>query len=369
MCTLIPLSDPIFTFLICTVKGCNMEHGKKPRVVVVGAGFGGLWAVRTLAAEPVDILVLDRNNYHTFLALLYQVAAAELEAEDIAYPVRSIFRDLPDVDFALASAHQIDIERRVVKTDNQEFPYDYLILATGSIPHTFGIPGVEEHAYFLKTLEEGVTLKNHIVCCFERAARLREKAEVQGVLTFVIVGGGATGVEYAGALSELIHGPIIKEYRNIDFRSVRIILLEAADRLVGNMPKFIQSYTVQRLRQMGVDVRLSTKVVEVTPEAVMLVGDEAIPTQTVVWTAGVRGESLASVSGISTAGDDRVSRSSDPAGPRSSRTIRHRRCRPYSGKRGPSADGGAGGDTIGRRSRAKYRAADGRTGDDPVHLS
>src|SRR5574340_297746 len=148
-----------------------MEKSRKPRVVVIGAGFGGLWAVRTLAREPVDILVMDRNNYHTFLALLYQVAAAELEAEDIAYPVRSVFAKLPAVDFALAQAHRIDIEKRLVETDNQVFPYDYLILATGSVPHSFGIPGVEKHAFFLKTLEEGVGLKNHIICCFEKAAR------------------------------------------------------------------------------------------------------------------------------------------------------------------------------------------------------
>ena len=180
-----------------------MNNGGKPRIVVIGAGFGGLWAVRTLAREPVDILVIDRNNYHTFLALLYQVAAAELEAEDIAYPVRSIFRNPTEADFALAYVHAIDVEKRIVKTDKQEFLYDYLVLATGSVPHTFGVPGVEDHAFFLKTLEEGVALKNHIICCFESAAMLPEDDRQRGILTFVIVGGGATGVEYAGALSEL----------------------------------------------------------------------------------------------------------------------------------------------------------------------
>ena len=210
-----------------------MVKGGKPRVIVIGAGFGGLWAVRTLAREPVDVLVIDRNNYHTFLALLYQVAAAELEAEDIAYPVRSIFRNLSEADFALAYVLSIDIEKRIVKTDKQEFPYDYLIVATGSVPHTFGVQGVEDHAFFLKTLEEGVALKNHIICCFESAAMPADNGRQGGILTFVIVGGGATGVEYAGALSELVHGSIIRDYRHIDFRSVRIILLEAADCLVG----------------------------------------------------------------------------------------------------------------------------------------
>ncbi|MHB8908297.1 MAG: NAD(P)/FAD-dependent oxidoreductase [Syntrophales bacterium] len=283
-----------------------MDKGKRPRVVVIGAGFGGIWAVRTLAREAADILVIDRNNYHTFLALLYQVAAAELEAEDIAYPVRSIFSNYPNIDFAMAHARRIDVERQTIETDNRDFSYDYLILATGSVPHSFGITGVENNAFFLKTLEEGVALKNHIICCFERAAREDDEARRAGTLTFVIVGGGATGVEYAGALSELIHGPIVKEYRNIDFNLVRIILLEAAEGLVGNMPESIRSYTARRLRKMGIEVRLQTRVVAVTPESVSLQTQETIPTETVVWTAGVRGEPLASLSDIPTTRDGRV---------------------------------------------------------------
>ena len=283
-----------------------MYSSGNPRVVIIGAGFGGLWAARTLANKPVDVLVVDRNNYHTFLALLYQVAAAELDAEDIAYPVRSIFRDSPNVDFALAQARCIDLEKRILETDRREIPYDYLIMATGSVPHSFGVQGVENHAFFLKTLEEGVALKNHIICCFEGAAGETDEAGRMGLLTFVIVGGGATGVEYAGALSELVLGPLVGDYRNIDFRSVRIILLEAADSLVNNMPESVRSYTLRRLREMGVEVRLRTKVVEVAPEAVILDGKETIAARTVVWTAGVRGEALASLSGIPTERDGRV---------------------------------------------------------------
>ena len=150
-------------------------------------------------------------------------------------------------------------------------------------------------------------MKNHIICCFERAARQVDTAGSAGILTFVIVGGGATGVEYAGALSELVHGPIVSDYRKIDFRSVRIILLEGLDSLVGSMPESIRSYTFERLVKMGVEVRLRTKVVEVTPESVILDNDETISTRTVVWTAGVRGEPLASLSGIPTGRDGRVS--------------------------------------------------------------
>jgi NADH dehydrogenase len=283
-----------------------MNPSGKPRVVVIGAGFGGLWAVRTLAKMPCDITLIDRNNYHTFLALLYQVAAAELEAEDIAYPVRSIFNHLPTFDFVLAHARRVDVGKRLVETDHEPIPYDYLILATGSVSHSFGIRGVGDHAFFLKTLEEGVALKNHIVCCFERSARRKDGSADAGMLTFVIVGGGATGVEYAGALSELIRGPMVKDYRTVDFRTVRVLLLEGTDRLVGHMPPSIRSYTIGRLGRMGVEVRLKTRVTEVTPESVVLDGGETISTRTVVWTAGVRGEPLASLSGIPTGGDGRV---------------------------------------------------------------
>jgi NADH dehydrogenase len=284
----------------------EINRNGKSRVVIIGAGFGGLWAVRTLAQGNVDVLVIDRNNYHTFLALLYQVAAAELEAEDIAYPVRSIFWKHSNIDFTLAYARRIDVQNRIVVTDGESISYDYLILATGSITYSFGLPGVAENAYCLKTLEEAVALKNHIICCFEAAAREEDKAKRESLLTFVIVGGGATGVEYAGALAELIHGPLVKDYRRVDFQSVRIILLEAADGLVANMPQSVRAYTLEKLQKMGVDVRLGAKVREVTPDMVILSDQDNISTQTVVWTAGVKGEPLAGLSGITTGRDGRV---------------------------------------------------------------
>jgi len=284
----------------------TMDRSVKPKVVIIGAGFGGLWASRSLAKEPVDVLVVDQNNYHTFLALLYQVAAAELEAEDIAYPVRSIFWNLPNVDFALAYARRIDPQNRIIETDGDPISYDYLILSTGSITHSFNIPGVAAHAYCLKTLEEAVILKNHIICCFEGATRETDEDRRRSLLTFVIVGGGATGVEYAGALSELIHGPLIQDYRTIDFDTVRVILLEASDKLVANMPETIHTYTLGRLKKMGVDVRLGVKVLEVTSDGVVLDGQDKIFTRTVVWTAGVRGEPIVERSGLPTERDGRV---------------------------------------------------------------
>ncbi len=293
-------------------------ENKKPKVVIIGAGFGGLWAARTLAHEPVDVTVIDRNNYHTFLALLYQVAAAELDAEDIAYPVRSVFWKIPNINFLLAHARRIDLTNKRIETDNGYVDYDYLICGTGSVTSTFGVPGVSENAYFLKTLEEAVALKNHIICCFETASRETDAEKRKALLTFVIVGGGATGVEYSGALSELIHGPLRKDYPSIDFSEVRILLLEAADYLVGPMPENLRTYTAEQLHRMGADVRLKTAVAEVTPEKVILkpgrersrpfptTQDDTINSNTVVWTAGVRGEELPALSGMPVGRDGRV---------------------------------------------------------------
>ncbi len=284
----------------------NSTESKQPRVVIIGGGFGGLWAARTLADQPVKVVLVDRNNYHTFLALLYQVAAAELTAEDIAYPVRSIFTKTSNIDFVLAHVRRIDLQNHQIETDSETISYDYLILASGSVTSTFNVPGVEEHAYFLKTLEEAVTLKNHIICCFETAAREPDEKRRKSLLTFVIVGGGATGVEYAGALTELIHGPLLKDYPGVDFFEARIILLEAAQQLVSSMPANIRDYTVRQLREMEVDVRLQATVAEVFPDKVILKDGGDIETNTVIWTAGVKGEGIAAASDIPVAHDGRV---------------------------------------------------------------
>lgn len=278
----------------------------KPKAVIIGAGFGGLWAARSLAGQPVDVVVMDHNNYHTFLALLYQVAAAELTAEDIAYPVRSVFAKTTNIEFILAHARHIDLKKRRIETDGDAIDYDYLILANGSTTATFGVPGVDENAFYLKTLEEAVALKNHIICCFEAASRETDAEKRKALLTFIIVGGGATGVEYSGALTELIHGPLSKDYPGIDFSDVRIILLEAAGQLVPAMPSDIRNYTVRQLRTMGVDVWLNAAVACVSSDQVVLKGIENIKTKTVVWTAGVRGEALAADSGIRVSRDGRV---------------------------------------------------------------
>jgi len=282
------------------------DKASRPQVVIIGAGFGGLWAARTLARSEAEVTVIDKHDYHTFLALLYQVAAAELEAEDIAYPLRSIFREQKNLKFIMAEANRIEAERKRVMADGMEIPYDYLIVATGSVSHDFNIPHVSTHAYFLKTLDEAMVLKNHIICCFEEAQRERDEALRRRLLTFVIVGGGATGVEYAGALSELIYGPLKKDFLRINFEEVRIVMLEAAPRLLGQLPESIASYTQRRLEQMKVEIRLSVKVSEVEEHYIRLADGTILETETCIWTAGIKGEPLAAKSQLPVGMDNRV---------------------------------------------------------------
>lgn len=270
------------------------ETAKKPRVVVVGAGFAGLWVVRRLAREKhVDVVLLDRHNYHTFLPLLYQVAAAELEPEQIAYPLRGICRRHNNVHLAVAEVRGVDLARKVVCADGLDIPYDYLVVAAGSRTAYFGVAGAEEHSFSLKTLEEAVCLRNHILTCFEAAALEPDSVKRRELLTFTVVGGGPTGVEYAGALAELVRAPLRKDYPELDMREVRVVMLEAANGVLGGFPERLRVYARDRLRAMGVDVRLEAKVTEVTASMVLLGGADPLPTRTVVWTAGVRGEEVA----------------------------------------------------------------------------
>jgi NADH dehydrogenase len=236
------------------------------------------------------VRLVDRHNYHTFFPLLYQVGAAELEPEDIAYPVRSLFRGRGNVRFTLAEMRKVDLERRLVECNGEAMPYDYLVLATGSIPHFFGAAGAAEHAFPLRSLEQGIALRNQVLSCFERAVREPDRMQRRGLLTFAIVGGGPTGVEFAGALAELVYGPLRRDYPSLDFGEVRVLLLEASDRLLSALPGPLGAYALRRLRGMTVQVHLKTTVERVTADALFLKGGEAVSTKTVVWTAGVRGD-------------------------------------------------------------------------------
>ena len=264
------------------------------QILILGAGFGGVWAAEALAKQPAQVLILDKNNYHTFLPLLYQVAAAELEPERIAQPVRSIIRQRNNVRFALQEVVGVDLAAQTVQTAvGQTLAYDYLLIALGSTNHYFGIPGAAEHSFTLKSVEEGIALRNHILRCVEKAARETDTAVRRQLLTFVIIGGGPTGVEYAGALSELLYQPLDKDFPELDLRhEAKVVLVEAADGLLRGIGG--GDYALQRLQRMGVDVRLNTQVSEIQAEAVTLnKGETIIPTVSPIWTAGVQGVPLA----------------------------------------------------------------------------
>lgn len=260
-----------------------------PRIVIVGAGFGGLWAAKQFMNETYPVTLIDRNNYHSFFPLLYQVAAAEIAPEEIVYPARGILRGSPHIQFVLGTCQSLDLEARLIRTEEHTIGYDYLILATGSVPFFFGTPGAAAHAYPVRDLDQAIMLRNHILCCFERAAQERDSAVRRSVLTFVIVGGGPTGLEFAGALAELVRGPLKKDYPQLDLAEVRIMAKETL-LPAGGFPAEIQEYAGRRLHDKGVLVQLAAMVQAVLPNRVVLAGGSSIDTETVIWTAGVRAD-------------------------------------------------------------------------------
>jgi NADH:ubiquinone reductase (H+-translocating) len=280
---------------------------ENPEVVIIGAGFAGLWAVRELSRANVKVALIDRNNYHTFLPLLYQVAAAELRPEDISYPVRGLVRRMKNVRFLMDCVNSIDPASRMVHTTRQSVPYDYLIMSFGSTTDYYGIPGAADFAFPLKTLEDGAAIRNHFLSRLERAAHEKDRARRECLLSFVIVGGGPTGVEYAGALAELVYGPVARDYPELDIKEVSITVLEGASRLLGAMPEAVGEYARKRLESMGVLVRLGATVTKIDENKVYLADGAGIPSQTVVWTAGIRGVPEAARSGLQLARGGRIS--------------------------------------------------------------
>jgi NADH dehydrogenase len=276
------------------------KRSETTRVVIVGAGFAGLAAAREFEDAPVEVLLLDRHNYHTFLPLLYQVAAAEVDPSQIGYPVRTILRSLENVDFLMTEVNSVDVEGSLLQTQDGPIPYDYLVMATGSEARFFGIAGADRHAFTMKSMSDGIVLRNQILQQFEDASREADPVRRREMLTFVVIGGGPSGVEYAGALMELIVGPFARDYPQFCSDEARVILIEAAPSLLGALPQKLGRYAADRLRKMGVEVRLETAVAEVMPHVVCLTNGEVIATETAVWTAGVGGEGIARRSQMAT---------------------------------------------------------------------
>ena len=223
----------------------------KKRVVIAGMGFGGLRAAKALTGSDVELIMIDRNNYHLFQPLLYQVATAGLEQEAIAYPLRGLTRRWGGASFLLAEISGIDLTGKCVLTDAGPVPYDYLIVAAGSRTNFFGMESVAAHAFDLKRLDQAEDLRNHILLMFEQASRETDPARRSALLTFVIVGGGPTGVEFSGALRELIVYVLSQDHPDISTFETRIVLVEAADSLLTAMPADLRQYAFQKLTLNG----------------------------------------------------------------------------------------------------------------------
>ena len=275
-------------------------------VVVVGAGFGGLRVARALRRAPVQVVLLDRNNYHLFQPLLYQVATAGLEPEQIAKPVRAILRGQKNFDFRMVEVTAVDLAQRRLATSGGPIPYDFLVLAHGGETNFFGLDSMMKHGLGLKDIGDAVTIRNHVLTCFEQAMLETDPERRRARLTFIVVGGGPTGVEMAGALSELIRLVLVKDYPRLNIKDVRILLLEATDKLLASLPERLREAAGKTLWRKWIDVRFGATVADFDGEQIRLKSGEIIPAHTVIWAAGVRAAGLSARLGLPTARQGRI---------------------------------------------------------------
>jgi len=269
-------------------------------VLIVGGGFGGLYAAQTFRGRAVDVTLIDRRNHHLFQPLLYQVATAALSPGDIASPIRWVLRRQRNVEVLLGTVEQFDTSRNVaVLSDGTEFPYDYAIVAAGATHAYFGHEEWESFAPGLKTLEDALEIRRRVLLAFERAEREADPAKRNTLLTFVIVGGGPTGVELAGALAEISRQSLARDFRHFDPAAAKIILLEGGPSLLSTFPEPLREAARRDLEHLGVHVRTGAIVTRVAPEAVY-VGDERIAAATILWAAGVAASPLGAALGAPT---------------------------------------------------------------------
>jgi NADH dehydrogenase len=283
-----------------------MSTQKLPHVVILGAGFGGLKAAQKLANVPVRITLIDRQNYHLFQPLLYQVAIAGLVPSQIAYPLRAIFRHQKNLTFLMGEVTAIDFEAHFVKLEGSVLAYDYLILAVGGRTNFFGMESLERNAFQLKNIESAIAARNHLLGIFEQANREADPEKRLALLTFAVVGGGPTGVETAGALAELITHVMAKDYPHMDLNEVHVLLLEAGPSVMPSYPDGLRKATHDLLQGKKVEVMTNTKLAEYNGEQIILSDGRQIAARTLIWTAGVRAAELVDELGVGQAASGRV---------------------------------------------------------------
>jgi NADH dehydrogenase len=262
-----------------------MAEDKIPRVVIVGGGFGGLEAAKKLVCENVRLTIIDRTNYHLFQPLLYQVATAALSPADIAAPIRAVLHKCKNAEVMLAEVQSVDLNTRVVHAGDLNVQYDYLILATGARHSYFGHPEWERLAPGLKSLEDAVEIRRRILLAFEYAEKISDPAARAAAMTFVIIGGGPTGVEMAGAIAEIARHTLARDFRHIDPSSARVVLIEGDPQVLAAFPEDLRTSAMKQLQDLGVEVRTGVHATDLT-EAGLRVGDEFIPCRVKIWAAG-----------------------------------------------------------------------------------
>jgi NADH:ubiquinone reductase (H+-translocating) len=278
-----------------------------PRVVIVGAGFGGLQCAKALRDEPVDVVLVDKHNYHLFTPLLYQVASCLLAPSEITAPLRKVLRGAPNVRYRQGEVVDVDFTQQQVRlADGAVLEYDHLVLATGSTTNFYGNDAIERRSLGLKDLGEALQLRNHVLDCLERATASTDPVERERLLTFCVVGGGPTGVEFAGALAELGRLILPREYPELRPHEFRIILLEGTDRVLSMFKPRLSAYGRRELERRGVDVRTDVLVASADETGVVTRDGREIPTATLVWTAGVQPTSVPLHPGVTRTDNHRI---------------------------------------------------------------
>jgi NADH dehydrogenase len=277
-----------------------------PHVVIIGAGFGGLNVARQLRNAPVQVTLIDKQNYHLFQPLLYQVAIAGLLPSQIAYPLRTIFRKQKNITFQLGEVTEINLEARYVRMNGSVIAYDYLVIAVGAETNFFGMDSIEQGGFQVKDIQKAVSTRNHLLKMFEQASREADAEKRRAMLTFVVVGGGPTGVETAGALAELINHVMVKDFPNLNINEARVILLEANDHLITPYPHELRHATFNLLRREQVEILLKTKLADFNGQTVTLADGKQIATHTLIWTAGIKAAPILDSLGVERAGAGRV---------------------------------------------------------------
>ncbi len=273
------------------------DNSSRPNVVIIGAGFGGLEAAKKLACQEVNVTVIDRANYHLFQPLLYQVATAALSPADIAAPIRGVLSKCRNLEVILAEVQSVDVQTRTVVAGDLTLRYDYLILATGSRHSYFGHPEWERLAPGLKSLEDAVEIRRRLLMAFEFAEKTTDEAARRAAMNFVIVGGGPTGVEMAGAIAEIARYTLARDFRHIDPSSARVILIEGEPRVLASFPEDLRISAMNQLAQLGVEVRTGVHATNLTEEG-LNVGDEFIPCRLKIWAAGNTASSVGASLGV-----------------------------------------------------------------------